>query len=240
MTRFFLILFLTFSVHISIVDAQYDTTVELPSINEVEFRFLDSVAIKGYLNQPDFDYGSIAQYDETLWSRFKRWVRRQLSKIFDEGGPIGFKILVYGLILLVLGALVYVLARSETSTLFRKRDRRRKLHADILDESIEISRIDELLQSAKVNRDFRSAVRLLYIQTLFQLEKQELLELEKSKTVHHYIQEFPLPDLKQMFVKMTSDFEYVWYGEYDVDDRGFGKIEQNITDFQKAVRTMQS
>ena len=76
--------------------------------------------------------------------------------------------------------------------------------------------------------DFRMAVRYLYLQTLQKLAIRNAISFAPAKTNNQYIQEVFSKPYKDEFVAVTLQYEYVWYGGFELDETIFGKIQHNF------------
>src|SRR5690606_33749940 len=75
----------------------------------------------------------------------------------------------------------------------------------------------KLLKESLENKQYKMAVRYLFLSTLILLEHQKFLEITKWKAPYDYLKE--LPDEKKSGFKMLTDlFENTWYGDYQPDN----------------------
>jgi len=141
-----------------------------------------------------------------------------------------FKFLLY---LLLAGFLVYIvyLFVKNNDISFRK---------NIKDEGVvqeapweDVQQFDDwelALQKALEQKDYRLATRIYYLHTLHLLDKNQYVQYREDKTNWFYVQKLFGKDLHDDFKGLTQSFDYIWYGEYQVNDEQF-KILQN--QFQK-------
>jgi len=127
--------------------------------------------------------------------------------------------------------LIYKLFLSNSSILARSR---KNISRDISVEKEEDSTDpDALLRSAIRSGNYRLAVRYLYLQLLTRLSDKKYIEINKSKTNYEYVNEIRRHSFANEFASLTLKYEYVWYGEYPVDQKLFEQLQGNFTDFQK-------
>jgi hypothetical protein len=74
-----------------------------------------------------------------------------------------------------------------------------------------VSLLDQAAQLAALG-DLRGALRLLYLATLFALDRAHLIEYEPSKTNWQYTRSLPQGELRQAFGAFTAIFDRKWYG----------------------------
>lgn len=216
-------------------DSVSDTVIQIEIMQSRQF---DTVALHSYQRKVEFDYGSVRQFDESLWSKLKRWF---WSKLLDTIGPdasLFSKIVFYGLLVLGIIGMIMYFSRVDTAFIFKRGDYRRKLNAEILDEKIDVHNIDQLIEVAKEKSDFKLATRYLLIKTLIQLEQAELIQLRENITIAQYRKAFDVQALKAEFASLTEIFEYVWYGEYPLQYEQFVSIEKEFQDFFQSIKSV--
>ena len=95
---------------------------------------------------------------------------------------------------------------------------------------------DRLIAEATAARAYRRAVRLLYLKTLKTLAADNLIDWQRDKTNHEYIAELRQPALRSSFAELTFLFEYIWYGDFPVDEGVFDRARSRFTQFGQARR----
>ncbi len=90
------------------------------------------------------------------------------------------------------------------------------------------SDFDGHIQTALQQGNFRQAVRYQYLRTLHSLAKKELIELAPDKTNYHYVHEIANSHHQKQFASLTLNYEYVWYGEFVIDQQIYLKIENDF------------
>jgi len=141
-----------------------------------------------------------------------------------------------GIIFLIIsvalfGYIVFKLFLSNSSFLSRSR---KNIASDIaVVEEEDASDVDSLLRNAIKNGNYRLAVRYLYLQSLKRLSERKYIEINTNKTNYEYVTEIRKHKFANEFASLTLQYEYVWYGEYPVDERLFEQIQNSFTRFSK-------
>ncbi len=99
------------------------------------------------------------------------------------------------------------------------------------EESFATTDYTRLINDSIAATDFRMAVRYLYLQTLQKLTSRNAISFAPAKTNNQYIQEVFSKPYKDEFVAVTLQYEYVWYGDFKLDETLFGKIQNNFKQF---------
>jgi hypothetical protein len=94
-----------------------------------------------------------------------------------------------------------------------------------------IAGYERYLQEAITAGDFRQAVRFLHLLTLRMMADRELIVLSKDKTNADYLRVLLKTQWYQPFVRLTRDYEYIWYGEVNVNADQFNHIHGQFRQF---------
>lgn len=143
---------------------------------------------------------------------------------------------IFGIIFWIIaiglfGYLVYRLFLSNSSFLSRSR---KNVAADISVATEEnTSDTEALLRNAVRKGNYRLAIRYLYLQTLSRLSEKKFIEINTNKTNYEYVTEVSKHRFANEFASLTLQYEYVWYGEYPVDENLFEQIEGGFSRFNK-------
>jgi hypothetical protein len=97
------------------------------------------------------------------------------------------------------------------------------------------SDFEVLIQQAVKAGNYRLAVRYQYLQTLHKLADKNMLELAADKTNYQYVREIASQNYQQEFAALTLNYEYVWYGEFDIDAVIYKRIENSFSQFNSKL-----
>lgn len=99
------------------------------------------------------------------------------------------------------------------------------------DEGIEESDFDKLLRNAVSNNDFRLAIRYYYLILLKELSLKNHISYHKDKTNSEYLFELKDKKIQSDFSYLSYIYEYVWYGEFKVNQQKFDGIRNEYKSF---------
>ena len=94
---------------------------------------------------------------------------------------------------------------------------------------------DTLLTNAINNGNYRLATRFHYLSLLKKLSQKELIKYDKDKTNTEYQFELKNKELRAKFSYLAYIYDYVWYGEFPVDQLKFGVIENKYKSFIEVI-----
>lgn len=92
---------------------------------------------------------------------------------------------------------------------------------------------DLLIAKALQNKNYRLAIRYNYLKSLNLLSKNELIQIAAEKTNYQYVREIRNYDYQNQFSGLTLHYEYIWYGEFDIDENLYKRIEDGFIKFNK-------
>lgn len=154
----------------------------------------------------------------------------QGSSIF--GSPV-VKVFFWVMAIAFLIFIVYKLFFNQS---FFRRDPK-----NILPAKVEISLpnnslgFDELIAAAVEEGDFRLAVRYLYLKTVQQLNEKGVIHFSPDKTNNEYIQELINQPYYAGFLSLTMNYEYVWYGRFEITPELFELLRKEFILFYQKL-----
>jgi len=213
------------------VPAEEESTTYYPDTLKREFRSIVFDSVQAVNSDKGFYYkrymDSLLRASQFKVQKPRRRVDLNASDFFNSIFGIIFWILAIGL----FAYLVYRLFLSNSSFLSRNR---KNIASDItVIEEENASEPDSLLRNAIRNGNYRLAVRYLYLQSLQRLSEKKFIEISANKTNYEYVMEVRRHRFANEFASLTLQYEYVWYGEYPVDERLFEQIQGRFTQFNK-------
>jgi hypothetical protein len=98
-----------------------------------------------------------------------------------------------------------------------------------------IEAYDGLIRKAVSDRNYSLAVRYRYLQTLQKLNDRNIIELSPGKTNYQYVRELANKSYQNEFASLTLNYDYVWYGKFDVQGETYERIENDFKIFQQKI-----
>ena len=231
----FFILFLGFSVG---VFAQADSlTVKKDKSSIVQKKF-DAKALEKYKSDKDFDYSeSQVAKDPTLIERLFNWLSRQLLRFLEWIFGVRYAKGILGNILqaipyIIVGVLLFLLIKFflKVNSNSIVSNASNKPIVSITEDEALIKHKDllKLINQAIDQKNYRLAIRFYYLNIIKQLEDNELIIWEQQKTNEDYIQEISKENIKASFKDLTRLYDFVWYGNFEIDESKFVKVAANF------------
>ena len=207
---------------------QYDSSV-------IHAREFSKNSLSSYKTNREFQYDSIHEPPKSLWDKFIAWIDSIISRIFSSIGSGG----IVGWILTILAAAIIVFVLIKISGmgdggLFGKKSGK-ALSYTVNYEDIHSINFDGAIQQAIDDKNFRLAVRLLYLQTLKILTDKGKINWQINKTNFHYLHELSDTSHQPEFMQLTKAFENNWYGNIPVPESGFNSLRQSFANFNQQL-----
>ena len=64
---------------------------------------------------------------------------------------------------------------------------------------------------------------------------RHLIDWQRDKTNHEYVLELRRDVLRRPFAELTTLFEYVWYGDFTVDEGIYGRVKRTFDHFDLSM-----
>lgn len=150
-----------------------------------------------------------------------------------------FNLPVIKIILWILAAcfIGFVLYKLFGANIFRRNRKYNSISPDQSeDENVsDVLVYEKLIIQAVANKNFRLAIRYFYLQTLQKLADAGVVRLSADKTNYQYVNELGNRSYKNDFAAVTSKYEYVWYGKFDISEEIFNKLSGDFKNFSNKL-----
>ncbi len=196
-------------------------------------------SVKKWRNQKDYSYTKYL--DSLLKALNEEALKKQQEPPEPPGffsnllgsGIVGF--LLWAFVICFIGFILYRLFLSEGG--FRRRSKTMNEMVPGVQEEIITpeSDFDALIRQALQKNNYRQAIRYQYLRTLHLLAGKSLVVLAPDKTNYQYVTEIVNRDQQQAFAGLTLNYEYVWYGEFEIDKNIYEKIETGFRQLNQKV-----
>jgi hypothetical protein len=77
----------------------------------------------------------------------------------------------------------------------------------------------------------------LYLKSLKELNKKNLIHWSIQKTNSDYLNELRSGPLKKSFKDTTLIFEYIWYGDFHIDEPLLQKVKVSFDNFINEIKS---
>lgn len=249
---FFLIYLLSCSQSFALLTYSNQNTV--PETDSVIFK--DSVyQDNSYQEKRSFDnlkdkYNDDAFiYERTTensgwWTRFKQWLSDLFKDLFDINSDarasditdLVLKIFYVAIFLLVVFFIVKAIINKEGNWVFGKSSDKSIIPVSDIENNIYKTDFNDLIVKAEREQNFRLAIRYYYLWLLKLLSEAEIIEYDVEKTNSDYHLEIENLETKKEFSYTSYLYNYIWYGEFDIDAPQYDKAKNAFDQFLNLIK----
>ncbi|HLP36970.1 DUF4129 domain-containing protein [Lacibacter sp.] len=191
-------------------------------------------SVRSFRSQKEFEYmknldSLLKKRQELLLQEQKKQSGKRVINVFPF-----IEVLLWTLL---IGALLFVLYRVFLSDrgLFASPLRNKKLQVEEEKFTDDVY-LDQQLQQAIIDGNYRLGIRFLYLQSLNKLSDRGWLQLSPDKTNYQYVRELAKPQLKNTFARITLHYEYAWYGDFLIEQHVFEPIKKEFEQFYQTIK----
>ena len=223
--------------------AQQDSTLIQYDTENLHLRQISDEDLLRYREDPNFDY-EIVKTELTWWENFKTWFGNLVLRFFEWlfGGEkamgyfaIFLRVLPYILIGILLFLLIKFFLSVNARALLYSKTNESVVSLSEEEQIIKHEDIDQLIQNALAAKNYRLAIRYYYLLILKQLSHQQLITWEIQKTNDDYIAELKKEELKTTFGHITWLYDYIWYGDFPIDEPKYRQAELKFSALRKTL-----
>jgi len=222
---------------------QKDSTAVTYDTAPLKVKQIDNEDLQKYRADDAFDY-ELTKTERTWWDDFKTWLGNLLLRLFEGifgvEKAVGFLAIFLRIVpYLLLGILLYLLIKFflnvNARALQQAKSNQSLVSLSEEEHIIKNENIQELIQQALADKNYRLAVRFYYLYILKLLTEKELIAWELQKTNDDYLKEITKVELKKPFSDITRLYDYIWYGDFPIDEIQYDKVEKAFVSLQKIM-----
>lgn len=236
-------LFLFFILLSASAFAQTDSLIVKKDTSTIKQKKFSTSNLEKYRADKDFNYEEEKVNKEpTFLERFFNWLGRKLLQFLEWLFGVKYAKGIFGTILsalpyIIAGIVLFLIVKFFLKVNFNSIVATSKNTPIVAiteeEELIKGKDISKLIAQAIQQKNYRLAVRYYYLNTLKELEAKEFIIWEQQKTNEDYSKEIAQPTIRDSFVNLTRLYDFVWYGNFDINETEFFQVE---SDFIKAIK----
>lgn len=188
----------------------------------------------------EFIYEKVKEIkDPSAWDKFLNAIIEFLARFFTSSSSstsfswltLIFKIVAILVICFVVYLIVKIIIKQDGNFFFGKKNKS-LLVSDFNEDNIHAINFSDSITNAKSSKQYRLAIRYYYLWVLKSYTDKKIIEWDIEKTNRDYSNEIASQITKNQFQYLSYLYDYIWYGEFSIDDIEFTKAE---THFLKAI-----
>ncbi|WET03782.1 DUF4129 domain-containing protein [Flavobacterium sp. YJ01] len=253
MTRFLFILSFLFCFGVSMAQDSTAVYEEPPKVSGIKFSEKDIQIDASEIEAKHFDKNFKKKYtgsdfiyeyqtpEKNWWDLFKEWLAKLFANLFhfeSAQTSLNFVVILFRIIaILVVIIVVYFIAKNisnqEGKWIFGKSDKKTIFYSDA-EKNIHLLDFEKLIKESIQNGEKRAAIRYYYLWLLKVMAQHNYIEWDIEKTNSDYLYELQQTAHKEEFTYLSYLYNYIWYGEFEIDDIRFNSTENR---FKQALKT---
>lgn len=201
--------------------------------SHVDVRLPDPKFAEAFKNQKEFAY-SLPPVKTNFLEQLYEYVKNWLDKLEKISAILPW-VLKTLLIAIVLFLLYIVITKTRIYRIFYSEKEIDTPEFTISKTNPENEDLDELIRKFVTEKQFRQAVRALYLKVISLLIAREYIHFSKEKTNIDYLHDLKNVELKTRFYAITSIYNYVWYGDAEIAEEQFEKFNERFQSFYTVI-----
>ena len=236
--------FLCINVGLSVFAQESDTS-KYYDTERIEKQSISEEDLKPFSGDEDFNYSEHLEHGDNIFDKFFNWLQNILIRIweaiFGAGSATGIILSIFKAIpYIVLGFLIFLLVkfflRLNSNSLKTGLGPNGSISISEEENIIKHEDISELISAAIDQNNYRLAIRYYYLLCLKAMTENDTIEWQPDKTNSDYINEIKISALKKSFKQITKIYDYVWYGEFNIDFPKFELLKQPFIKLQHQIQ----
>lgn len=179
--------------------------------------------------------------EKNAWDRFKEWLSDVFRNFFnftnDEQSMNAVEIVLKTIAVLIVIFVIYLIVKAlmnkEGRWIFGKSSDTKIINYDDIERNLHLQDFEKLVAGAEQSGERRLVIRYYYLWLLKKMTDRHVIEWDIEKTNSDYLREIKSAAAKDRFAYLSYLYEYIWYGEFELDDATYDKTR---TAFQGALK----
>ena len=181
------------------------------------------------------------QRDDDFWYVNYPFEKKEEDAEIDTGTPLTetplFQTLLWIAIIGGFAAFVIIYLANSNVGLFRKRN---NVISSDEEMEAETDNIFEINYQKEIDRavskgNYRFAVRLMFLRVLKNLSDKQVIQYKQDRTNFDYLLQLHQTRHYHDFFRLTRNYEYSWYGQFDIDPDKFSLIRKDFENFDNKL-----
>lgn len=222
---------------------------EISTVTQNEIA-IDTNAVELQVFPKDFkkkytDSAFIYEYktpEKNAWDRFKEWLASGIRNIFNLGSDhismqfveILLKVIAGLILIFVIYLIVKALLDKEGKWIF-SRNSKKIINYDEIEKNLHLVDFEKLILKTLQSGEKRLSIRYYYLWLLKKMADKHLIVWDIEKTNSDYLYEIKSQARKDEFAYLSYLYNYIWYGEFDMDEETFTKAKKS---FESSIKLL--
>lgn len=210
------------------------STAVTSSDDTVSLRAVPDSIVENLKRDKDFEYAN----DPEFWKQERA---RLSNEMLDDTEPTWLDRLIQKkwfnrlLMVILVGLLIFAVVKIALSNRMMMRRGPKQFDRQEDDAALQKEDLDKLTAQAEQQGNFRLAVRYRYMKALQQMDVRGIIQLDAKSTNWDYVNRMIRHPLKKQFLLLTRAYEYVWYGEFPVNEEQYQFLKTEFEQYNNSL-----
>jgi len=176
-------------------------------------------------------------YANTVFEKETPKEEKPQSKYIPLTKRTWFQTLVWFIIIGAFAAFLMIYLSSNNVGLFRRKNVTATAgEEDVITEDIFAINYQREIDKAASQGNYRLAVRLMFLRLLKNMSEKNIIRYQQDKTNLDYLMQLHGTSYYPNFFRITRNYEYSWYGKFDVSEEAYQLIRKDFDHFETGLR----
>ncbi len=175
------------------------------------------------------------QEDEAFWYANETFTKKKKGNNGNFSSHPVFQTILW---LIIIGGFVTILILylyNSNAGLFRKSRNITDDEADMETSDIFAINYEKEIDKAVGVNNYRLAVRLMFLRLLRNLSDRNIIQYKQDSTNFDYMMQLHSTKMYPHFFRITRNYEYSWYGQFDIDKEKYTVIKSDFENFEATI-----
>lgn len=177
-------------------------------------------------------------YDDNPSVESGSWLQKLIKRMFRGVAENVDISMPNEIILYIVGALILFLilrnSRFSWKQLLNRSDKRIASAGEIRMDTNEIDFL-ALARASEAHKNFDLAVHFRFLHMMNLLSYAGIISIEENKTNWEYVRMIKDGSLKNGFLSIVSEYDRIWYGEYQISEQGYKSMMGRFGEIDKML-----
>jgi hypothetical protein len=164
------------------------------------------------------------------------WWTKMFMSIFSFFTSTVGNIIIIAIVAFIVLVIIVRVIQLNGNVFFSKKDKKINSRAvDEMSDEYVPEDWEKVIQDAAKAGNYRLAVRHGYRYLLSLLQEKNMISFQVAKTNYQYVFELAGTQLHKPFMQLTRDYEYAWYGGFQIGEDRFEDYYHKVTTIKKEL-----
>jgi hypothetical protein len=191
---------------------------------------------------PEFIY-ELKSPQKNFWDKFLEALSQWLQSLFNIGTSETsmnialnvVRVIAVVIVIVVIYFIVKAVLNKEGQWIFGKNANKKVINYEDITNNIHATDFEKLIKESVLAGEKRLSIRYHYLWLLKRMSDRNIIIWDPEKTNSDYLYEIENTPHKGNFEYLSYLYNYIWYGEFDIDDQMFERAKNA---FENTIRTI--